>query len=129
VSRHDGGFIGVEDLLDQLRCRSDQPISRLARWIVSRAVIGIPWRAQTLMSAFQFEFANAPVKPSCAGVYAEFAGVHSEWETALWRLDTQCRAGRADAGRATRPGLHGSPACGARGDRFIVTRCLAPISH
>lgn len=79
-----GGFFGSDELAGRLRVQSDQPISRLARWIVSRSIVSISWQAGMLIPAFQFEPGDYSVRPCCGRVLAELSGVFDDWELALW---------------------------------------------
>lgn len=79
-----GGFLSTDEVAQRLRRVVDQPISRLARWIVSRSVISISWRAQTLMPAFQFQLAEMSIRPCFASVLLELRDVFDNWELALW---------------------------------------------
>lgn len=82
--RSHGGFIGSDDVTQELRRVCDQPISRLARWIVSRSIVSISWRAQTLMPAFQFDRADMSIRPCVSDVLLELGPVFDNWEMALW---------------------------------------------
>jgi hypothetical protein len=82
--RSHGGFISSDDVAQGLRGVCDQPVSRLARWIVSRAVISISWRARTLMPAFQFNRADMAIVPGVTDVLQELRTVFDNWELALW---------------------------------------------
>lgn len=82
--RAHGGFVCTDEVAQRLRCVADQPIARLARWIVSRSVISIAWRAQTLMPAFQFEVDEMSIRPCVAAVLQELRDVFDNWELALW---------------------------------------------
>jgi len=79
-----GGFVSAQEVTSRLRCLSDQPISKLARWIVSRGVVSIPWRAQTLMPTFQFDFTDMSIRPVCTDALAELRDVLNDWEVAVW---------------------------------------------
>ena len=82
--RPHGGFAGSDDVMRRLRPLSDQPLSMLARWIVSRTVLSVSWRDQSLLPMFQFELADMSVKPACARVVEELKDVFDDWELALW---------------------------------------------
>lgn len=82
--RAHGGFVCTDEVAQRLRRVADQPISRLARWIVSRSVISISWRAQTLLPAFQFEIDEMSIRPCFADVLQELRDVFDNWEMALW---------------------------------------------
>jgi hypothetical protein len=82
--RSHGGFMSSDDVAHGLRGVCDQPISRLARWIVSRSIITISWRAQTLVPAFQFDRADMSIVPGVANVLQELRTAFDNWEMALW---------------------------------------------
>ncbi len=82
--RSHGGFVCTDEVAQRLRSVVDQPISRLARWIVSRSVISISWRAQTLMPAFQFQLAEMSIRPCFSDVIQELRDVFDNWELAMW---------------------------------------------
>lgn len=82
--RPHGGFASADQVMRRLRRHADQPLSLLARWIVSRSVIHLSWREETLMPMFQFDLDDMSVRPSCIRVIAELAGVYDDWELALW---------------------------------------------
>ena len=82
--RPHGGFAASDDVMRRLRPLSDQPLSMLARWIVSRTVLSVSWRDQSLLPMFQFDLADMSIKPACARVVAELKDVFDDWELALW---------------------------------------------
>lgn len=82
--RNHGGFISGDDVVQGLRRVCDQPVSRLARWIVSRSVISIGWAGQTLIPAFQFNRSDMAIVPCVADVLQELGSVFDNWELALW---------------------------------------------
>ena len=82
--RGHGGFLSSDDVAQGLRGVCDQPVSKLARWIVSRSIISISWRAQTLIPAFQFDRADMSIVPGVADVLQELRTVFDNWELALW---------------------------------------------
>ena len=79
-----GGFISSDDVAQGLRGVCDQPVSKLARWIVSRSIISISWRAQTLMPAFQFDLDDMSILPAVTDVLGELGPVFDNWDLALW---------------------------------------------
>jgi hypothetical protein len=82
--RGSGGLLNPEWVIEEMRRDGDQPISRLARMIVSREVLCISWQGAMLLPAFQFEHAIVAVRPCCAVVMQELCAVFDEWELALW---------------------------------------------
>ena len=82
--RPHGGFVSGDEAAQRLRCRSDQPLSLIARWIVSHSVINVTWRGEALMPVFQFDLVDMSIRPSCARVIRELARVYDNWELASW---------------------------------------------
>ncbi|HEX2543675.1 MAG TPA: hypothetical protein VHL79_02280 [Ramlibacter sp.] len=79
-----GGIVASEEMVGRLRRRTDQPISRLARWIVDREVLSFQWHGHTMLPMFQFD-------PHSLAPYAEFTTALrelvpalSDWEIAVW---------------------------------------------
>lgn len=87
-----GGLISGDELAERIReqCLRDaslcvsEPVSLVARWIVSRAVVSIdsPWGH--LLPLFQFDLPRAALHPGVAVVLAELRGVLEGAELALW---------------------------------------------
>jgi hypothetical protein len=79
-----GGMASGEEVARQLRQRCDQPISMLARWIVSRTVVSVAWRAETLLPMFQFDRRDMSLRVPVVQAIAELRDVFDDWELALW---------------------------------------------
>lgn len=80
-----GGLMGDRELLQRLRdLGEEQPISRLARWIVDGAVVHIEDEAQMWFPRCQFAQGAAWVRPVVTGVLAELEGVLERPEAARW---------------------------------------------
>lgn len=87
-----GGLISGDELATRIReqCLLDtslkvsEPVSLVARWIVSRAVVSIdsPWGH--MLPMFQFDLPRASLYPGVAIVLAELGGVLDGAELALW---------------------------------------------
>lgn len=82
--RPTGGLVGGDEVVRLLRRRSDQPISMLARWIVSREALSIEWHARTLLPLFQFKLADMNLRPEVTTVLRELSDVYDDWGVALW---------------------------------------------
>jgi len=82
--RPHGGFAGSEEISRRLRHVCDQPLSILARAIVSRSMLTVSWRGETLAPVFQFELADMSVRPACTRVFDELVRVYDNRELALW---------------------------------------------
>jgi hypothetical protein len=117
--RRSGGIASGDHVAFMLRRRLEQPLSRLARWIVAREVVSFEHLGTTWLPLFQFDRAAVWLRPEVAAVIAELSDVLDNWELAAW---------------FTRPhdGLHGAlpvdalAACpsavreAARADRSVV---------
>ena len=78
-----GALIGSE-LANLLRLSVNQPISLLARWIVSGQVVTFAWQSNLLLPLFQFDFARAVLRDGLGPVLAALSSVQSEPQIALW---------------------------------------------
>lgn len=87
-----GGLVSGDELAELIRENSlrhaqslvSQPVSMVARWIVSRSVVVIdsPWGH--VLPMFQFDLQRACVHPAMSVVLAELRGVLEGAELALW---------------------------------------------
>ena len=117
-ARH-GGLATADGVARLMRCRSSQPISTLARWIVDRRAVNIAWHGQTLLPMFQFDRESMALQAGVGDVVAELAHAFDDWELALWFAAPNSWLG--DAAPVDR--LHvEQPAVldAARADRFIA---------
>jgi hypothetical protein len=119
-----GGLVGADQLAALMRDGGapwiSQPISQLARWIVARQVVCVPWRAQTWLPLFQFSDCRACLRPGLAAVMTELGDVFDGWELALWFAHGNISLG--GAAPADRIATHPVDVWqAARTDRFIAT--------
>jgi hypothetical protein len=119
-----GGLVGADQLAGLMRHGAapmvSQPISQLARWIVARQVVCVPWRAQTWLPLFQFGDGRACLRPGLAAVMGELGDVFDDWELAMWfALGNSSLGGAAPADRLAAHPVEVWQA--ARTDRFIAT--------
>ena len=82
--RRSGGIASDGDVVLMLRQCSDQPLSRLARWIVARDVVSFNCHGTTWLPLFQFDGAALSVLPTVTAVIQELADVFDDWELAAW---------------------------------------------
>ncbi|SFM20862.1 hypothetical protein [Variovorax sp. OV329] len=82
-----GGLLSGDEFADRLRERVLQPVSHVARWIVSNRVLSFSWRSQTLLPIFQFDPVDMTPSPSATAVVQELAGTLGDWDTALWFIE------------------------------------------
>ena len=79
-----GGLLHSEECQRRLRQQTDQPVSRLARAIVSRSVLSLSWDGDTWIPAFQFGEDGLTVRPCCARIFEELEPIFDDWELAWW---------------------------------------------
>ena len=79
-----GGMLRADELAQRMRGEWEQPISTLAEWIVSRAVISLEWRSDILIPAFQVDPCSGCIRPGCRAIVAELRDVMGNWEMARW---------------------------------------------
>jgi hypothetical protein len=82
--RRTGGLVRGDEIARGLGERLEQPISVVARWIVSRTVVSFDWRSQILLPLFQFDAADMLPRPAIAAVVQELMNVFDDWELAVW---------------------------------------------
>jgi hypothetical protein len=122
-----GGLVSGEDLAELIRHRCEvagwlpesQPLSLVARWIASRAVISLdsPWGP--LFPLFQFDLPTASVVDAMAPLLDELRAVFDDVELALWFVTPNNWLGGA---RPVSAMHHSLPAVmqAARADRFVA---------
>lgn len=79
-----GGLIGGADLALRLRERCDQPLSKLARWIVERRIVCIHRHEHMIIPLFQFDPVDLAPTPCVAAVLRELNGALDAWDIAAW---------------------------------------------
>ncbi|NNU41989.1 hypothetical protein [Ramlibacter montanisoli] len=82
--RASGGLAGTDHVTGLLAARTDQPISRLARWIVAHEVVSFEWKAGTMLPLFQFDLAGMTLRPEVTAAIRELEAVLNDWEICLW---------------------------------------------
>ena len=82
--RAHGGLVNTDAAVECLRGACDQPISRLARWIVGGEIVIVSWQQQTWVPLFQLQARAAAIEPACADAITELREAFSDWEIALW---------------------------------------------
>jgi hypothetical protein len=114
-----GGIASGEQVALMLRRCHEQPLSRLARWIVAREVVSFEGAGITWLPLFQFERVSMSVRPEVAAVIGELADVFEDRELAAWFTlpnDWLRGAVPADALAVCPSAVRDA----ARADRFIV---------
>jgi hypothetical protein len=119
--RNTGGLATGDEVALLLRRRSAQPISQLARWIVTRLVVSIERRGQTFLPLFQFNLSDMALRCEVLQLVRELSGTLDDWDVALWfALPNPSLNGRAPVEM-----IGSDPAVllnTARADRFVVWR-------
>jgi hypothetical protein len=115
-----GGLVDCDALVRRMRKHWDQPISRLARWIIMRRVVSFAWQSQLMLPMFQFDPATMTVRPDVSQVIAELSDGFDDWGLALWFAQPNTwLGGQAPAsliGAVDAPGIGDA----ARADRFVA---------
>ena len=117
--RATGGVVCGDELAYLLRRRSRQPISIVARWIVSRQVVSFEWQSQTMLPLFQFDSSDMALRPCVAEIVRELVNTYDDWDAAWWFaspnawLDGSMPVERVDQGA-------NEVLDAARADRFIA---------
>ena len=120
--RRRGGFASGEELVQIMRPSWRQPISVLARWIVSRQVLTFTWRSQILLPLFQFEEPRMRPLDGVVAVTTELKDVFDELELAEWFVKPNAWLGDdTPVDRVIADPLAVLEA--ARADRFIARGC------
>jgi hypothetical protein len=82
--RDHGGILSGDTLVERLRPACAQPISRLAKWIVARSVLSLPWQGYNLVPMFQFQPCDLSIRTSFTHVFDELKDTFDNWEVGLW---------------------------------------------
>lgn len=122
-----GGLVNGDELAALLRAVAPaggmaavpQPISRVAQWIVSGAVVAFGGPHEWLLPLFQFDLSTGTVRPGMAALRAELQAVFDEIELALWFVAPNDWLGGARPALVLRSDL---PAVlrAARADRYVA---------
>jgi hypothetical protein len=88
--------VRADELVQQMRHQWEQPMSVLARWIVSRAMISLDRHSDILIPMFQIDPCSGGLSPGCRAIVAELRDVMNNWEMARWfAASDPCLGGRA----------------------------------
>ena len=82
-ARH-GGMSTSDEVACRMRDHREQPISALAKWIVSRSVIAIDRDSCMILPMFQFDPTSWNPRPECSEAVAELLDFFDDWNIALW---------------------------------------------
>ena len=82
--RRTGGLASSDEVLCWLRPHVDQPISVLARWIVTRQAVSLEWQGCTLLPVFQFDREDMSLRAGPREVAIELRGAFDDWDVASW---------------------------------------------
>ncbi len=122
-----GGLVSGDDLAELIRHRCEvagwlpesQPVSLVARWIVTRSVVSLnsPWGP--MFPLFQFDLPTASVVDAMAPLLDELRPVFDDVELALWFVTPNEWLGGS---RPVSAMHHSLPAVlqAARADRFVA---------
>ena len=90
-----GGLVSCDHAAALLGRHHEQPISRLARWIVAREVVTFSWQSATLIPLFQFDASDMTLRGAASAVIAELSGALDDFELAAWFARPNCWLGGA----------------------------------
>jgi len=79
-----GGLMHADEVAQRMRRHHDQPLSLLARWIVTRALVVVPHGRDTLVPLFQFDSAAMTLHAALAPVLRELTPVFDDLQLAQW---------------------------------------------
>lgn len=79
-----GGISSEGDLLQRLQMFCDQPISKLAHWIVDREIVHFTWQGRTFVPMFQFLPTTLRIRDEARSVIFELASTLDDWELVTW---------------------------------------------
>ena len=82
--RRTGGLVGGAEVALLLRRHSTQPLSLLARWIVTRRLVSYVWQSEILVPLFQFDRHDMSLRRASSQVVDELADTFDDWELAAW---------------------------------------------
>ncbi len=120
VFRATGGFVTADFMAVLLRRRLDQPLSRLARWIVRREVLTVAICGRNCLPMFQFDPVTLTVLPAVRDAIAELRDVLDDAELLAWFAESNLWLD----GRPPAETVGDQPTAvvqAARSDRFVAT--------
>jgi hypothetical protein len=84
--RPHGGMILSEAAVEIAREFCEQPISRLARWIVDGAIVTLLWHGRTWVPMFQLQTHkhDLALRIGCVRAVAELREAFDDWEIVVW---------------------------------------------
>jgi hypothetical protein len=117
--RDAGGVLSADALITLLRPHVDQPISKLAKWIVAREVVSFDSASRTLLPLAQFDLKTMTVKRSWSQIVELLAPAFDDLELADWLTRSNSwLSGATPVGTMEHDTLAVMHA--ARADRFIA---------
>ena len=117
--RRTGGIVSADEAVAWLSRHTDQPISRLARWIVDHDVLSFQWRSRTVLPVFQFELSAMTPRPEVSAVIHELTPTLDDWETCLWFARPNASLGDAPPLEVIAHDAHAVYEA-ARGERYLL---------
>ena len=117
--RRSGGLLSGDEVALLLRAHSPQPLSLVARWIVTRRVVSYMWQSQTLVPMFQFDRSDMALRRGVSEVVDELADTFDDWKLAAWFAEPNswlAGAAPVDLIDTDQPAVRQA----ARADRFIA---------
>lgn len=82
--RSTGGIVSGDEMAAMLWEHTRQPISMVARWIVSREAVSFDWRSRRMLPLFQFDRSTLTLRTEVVDITKELRDVIDDWSLALW---------------------------------------------
>src|SRR3954454_99645 len=77
--RRSGGISHGDEIARRVSEHADQPISKVARWIVNNEALAFEWNGQTMLPLFQFDPCSMSLRPGIRLVLRELWDVFDNW--------------------------------------------------
>ena len=119
VFRLHGGVAHADQVVEHLRKKCSQPMSRLARWIAGREVLIVKSNGEIWLPLFQFDLDIGTIRTEASLAFATLAPAFDPWEMATWFVEPNSWLG-GDAPICVF--FHDVPGVlqAARADRFVA---------
>ena len=86
-----GGLMRSDEVVALMRERSDQPISRLARWITEESLLCFQWQGHLVIPMFQFETRPMFIRASATAAVSSLNSTWDEFTKAAWFVSPNTR--------------------------------------
>ena len=87
VFRVHDGVAHADEVVERLRKRCSQPMSRLARWIAGREVLIVKSRGEVWLPLFQLDLDIGTIRTEATQALATLTPAFDAWEIATWFVE------------------------------------------